>query len=115
MARSPKLTVTWKTALLLLLVSLTASCILKFQLGKADSKTITVPDDYSTITDAISNAEEGDTIFVKKGNYDGPLNQTLVIDKSISLVAEDVNSTKMSLHPPFGADEHFYLHLYGLC
>jgi nitrous oxidase accessory protein NosD len=89
MALSPKLAVNKKAALVLLLVSLMAG-----------PKTITVPDDYPTITDAISNAKEGDTIFVKKGNYEGPINQTLVIDKAISLVGEDANSTKMSLHPP---------------
>jgi nitrous oxidase accessory protein len=100
MALSPKLAVNKKAALVLLIISLMAPCILKIQPSKASPTTITVPDDYPTITDAISNAKEGDTIFVKKGNYDGPLNQTLVIDKSISLVGEDVNSTKMSLHPP---------------
>jgi nitrous oxidase accessory protein NosD len=100
MASSSKLTAIWKTVLLLLLVSLTASCLRKFQIGKANLKTVTVPDDYPTIADAVGNAEESDTIFVKKGNYEGPLNQTLIIDKSIHLVGEDINSTKMSLHPP---------------
>jgi nitrous oxidase accessory protein len=99
MALSPKLAVNKKAVLVLLIISLLAPCILNVQSGKAGPKKITVPDDYPTITDAISNANDGDTIFVKKGNYEGPINQTLVIDKAISLVGEDVNSTKISLHP----------------
>lgn len=36
---------------------------------KAASKTITVPNDYSTISEAIGNATNGDTIIVKNGVY----------------------------------------------
>jgi hypothetical protein len=100
MALSPKLVVNRKAALMLLLISLLAPCMLKIQPGRADSKTLVVPDDYPTIIEAITNSKEGDTIFVKKGNYEGPLNQTVVIEKSISIMGEDANSTKMSLHPP---------------
>lgn len=59
------------------------------QAVKATSKTITVPDDYPTIQEAINNASEGDTIFVRAGNY----NEHLTIDKSISLIGEDENTT----------------------
>ena len=39
-------------------------------LVKADSRTtITVPDDFPTITAAIANASNGDTILVKNGTY----------------------------------------------
>ena len=56
---------------------------------RADSKTITVPDDYLSIQDAIDNAVDGDTIYVKKGTYvENP-----VIDKSVSLVGEDRDAT----------------------
>ncbi len=68
MALPSRLNAKKKATLVLLIISLAASCTLKFQLGKADSKTITVPDDYPTIVDAISKAKEGDTIFVKNGN-----------------------------------------------
>jgi parallel beta-helix repeat protein len=57
--------------------------------AKSTSRTITVPDDYPTIESAITNANEGDTIFVKKGVYvENP-----VVNKSISLVGEDRDST----------------------
>jgi parallel beta-helix repeat protein len=52
---------------------------------KAESKTITVPDDYPTIQAALNNAVDGDTIFVKKGVYvENP-----IVNKSVSLVGED--------------------------
>lgn len=54
-----------------------------------NSKTITVPDDYSTIQAAINNAANGDTIYIKKGVYvENP-----VVNRSISLVGEDREST----------------------
>jgi len=68
---------------------------------KAETTTIIVPDDYPTITDAIGNATEGDTIFVKKGTYECPINQTLVIDKTISLIGEDAKNTIINLYPPY--------------
>jgi nitrous oxidase accessory protein len=67
---------------------------------KAEPKTITVPDDYPTIADAIGNTTDGDTILVKKGIHDGPINQTLQISKAISLKGESTNDTKILLHPP---------------
>ena len=48
------------------------------------TKTIVVPDNYSTINAAIGNATQGDTIFVKNGEYfENP-----VVNKSLTLVAE---------------------------
>jgi nitrous oxidase accessory protein len=64
---------------------------------KAGPKTVVVPDDCSTIQEAIDNADEGDTIFVKKGTYEGPINETLLIDKTISLIGEE--TTILNLHP----------------
>ncbi len=57
---------------------------------EAQSGTIVVPDDYSSIFDDVGNASIGDTIYVKSGNYIEP---TIVIYKSISLIGEDANST----------------------
>jgi hypothetical protein len=69
--------------------------------AKADSKAIVVPDDYSTIKEAINAAKESDTIFVKKGTYEGPANQTLVIGKSISIIGESTEKTIIKLQPAY--------------
>ena len=68
---------------------------------KAEAQKIVVPDDYQTITDAIGNASTGDTIFVKKGTYEVPINQSLVIDKTISLIGEDAENTIINLRPAY--------------
>ncbi len=59
------------------------------EITKADSKTITVPNDYPTIQQAINNALAGDTVYVKSGMY----NESLTITKSLSLVGENKDST----------------------
>lgn len=75
--------------LLLALVFLTASGSIAPLPASAASKTIVVPDDYVSIQDAIGNASEGDTVYVRKGVYvENP-----VINKSISLVGEDWAAT----------------------
>ena len=86
-------------AILLVLVFLIASLLVMPLSVKADSKNIVVPDDYSSIEAAIENAAEGDTIFIKKGDYDGPIDQTVVINKTISLIGEEAENTKINLHP----------------
>ncbi len=76
-------------ALLVILLSLTASCLIATRLASAEAKTIVVPDDYPTIAAAIGNASQGDTVFVKKGTY----NEKLVIDKALKLQGEDKANT----------------------
>jgi parallel beta-helix repeat protein len=51
--------------------------------------TITVPDDYPTIQEAINNASDGSTIFVRAGTYP----EHLTINKPLSLIGEDRNRT----------------------
>jgi parallel beta-helix repeat protein len=77
------------STLLLILVLLIASSIATFLPVNAESKTITVPDNYPTIQAAIGNASAGDTIFVRKGTY----NENIVIDKPLSLTGEDSQET----------------------
>ncbi|MEI6243362.1 MAG: hypothetical protein WCP39_08200, partial [Chlamydiota bacterium] len=67
---------------------------------RADSKTIFVPDDYQTISEAIDNAANGDSIHIRSGIYAAPINSTLLIRKSISLSGEGAESTKIMLTPP---------------
>jgi parallel beta-helix repeat protein len=55
----------------------------------ASPSTIEVPKDYSTIQGAINHANPGDTIFVHSGTY----HENVVINKSVSLVGENRDST----------------------
>ena len=86
-----------RATLLLLVINCILVAIPDVNITMAESKTIIVPDDFATIQGAIDNANEGDTIFVKKGTYEGPINETLIIDKTISLIGEE--STILNLHP----------------
>jgi len=86
-----------KFTLLLVLVLLTALCVIVPLPVEAVSKTIVVPDDYLTIGDAVSAAAEGDLIFVKQGSYH---EQTLMINKTISLKGESAEGTVLIFHPP---------------
>lgn len=88
-------------ALVLVALFLTSLVVLPPATVKAQSKTITVPDDYSNISDAIANANSGDTIFVRAGTYEGPINQTVRIDKPLSLVGESSESTIINLYPAY--------------
>jgi parallel beta-helix repeat protein len=55
---------------------------LAFQIQPVKAGTITVPDDYPTIQQAINNASEGDTIYVHSGHYA----EDVVVDKPVSLI-----------------------------
>ena len=85
-------------SLLLILISL-AVATPEGRVIEAESRPLVVPDDYPTIEAAIGNATDGDTIFVKKGTYEGPINQTLMINKTISLIGEDPIETVLNMHP----------------
>jgi parallel beta-helix repeat protein len=67
----------------------------------AKTRTIVVPDDYPTITSAIENVRDGDTVLIKNGTYDGPVNQTVVVNKNISIIGENVNGTIIKLYPAY--------------
>jgi len=82
--------------ILLLILSFVLVSLPPIGVVKAEPKTIVVPDDYQTIQKAIDNATEGDTVFVKSGTY---YNQTLVINKSLSLVGEDQKTTILRGRP----------------
>jgi nitrous oxidase accessory protein NosD len=88
-------------ALTLVLISLTALCIITVQSIKAKPRTIIIPDDYPTITAAIGNATDGDIVFMRSGTYEGPINQTLMINKTLSLIGEGAELTIINLHPQY--------------
>ncbi len=56
---------------------------------KTAPTTITVPNDYSTIQEAINNANEGDTIFVRNEIY----HEHVIVNKTVSLIGENKNTT----------------------
>jgi parallel beta-helix repeat protein len=66
---------------------------------KAEPTTIIVPDDYSTIQEAINNANPGDTVSVKAGLY----HEQVVLRKPLSLVGENAASTIIEGGETFGA------------
>jgi parallel beta-helix repeat protein len=59
------------------------------RLARTESATIVVPDDFLTIQEAINNAVEVDTIFVKAGTY----YEHVVVNKTVSLVGENCSTT----------------------
>jgi hypothetical protein len=92
--------------MLLVFILLTSSYILTFLPVQAEPKNIVVPEDYPTISSAIGNATTGDTILVKKGTYE---EKTLEINKTLSIIGEDVNNTKIILDPPWVPTGGFHL------
>jgi len=73
-----------------ILVSLVALSMTTVLSTRAASRTITVPDNYSTISAALRYASSGDTVYVKKGTY---AESTLVISRAVTLMGEDAEST----------------------
>jgi len=55
-------------------------------LGKSVPQTITVPDDYATIGQALAAASSGDTIFVKNGTY---AESGLQVNKTLHLIGQN--------------------------
>jgi hypothetical protein len=86
-----------KVTLLLVLI-IAASSIVIVLPAKGEAKTIIVPDNYPTIAAAVGNATDGDTILVKTGTYE---EKTLEINKTLSLIGEGADSTKISFDPPY--------------
>ena len=84
--------------LMLIILSVVLVAISEVSITNAESRTIVVPDDYASIQEAIDNAADGDTIFVKEGMY----HENVVVNKSLSLVGENVDTTIIDGNPPEG-------------
>lgn len=65
------------------------SLIPSFRIQMAKAATIVVPDNYPTIQDAVYAATDGDSIYVRSGVY----YESLVVNKSVSLMGENKYST----------------------
>lgn len=57
--------------------------------AEAEPATITVPNDFLTIQEAINNATSGDTIMVLSGTY----HENIIANKTVSLVGENSSTT----------------------
>jgi nitrous oxidase accessory protein NosD len=75
--------------LTVLVLALSVLLTVGVQPAKSSTKTIVVPDDCPTIQAAIDNANAGDTVWVKSGNY----HQNVTIDKQLSLIGENSETT----------------------
>jgi nitrous oxidase accessory protein NosD len=73
------------------LLTILALCtvVLAFDTRQVRGATIIVPDDYPTIQEAINQANDGDTVFVKNGTY----LENVVVNRSISLIGENPETT----------------------
>ncbi len=89
-----------KSIAIMLVLILTTLSTITFLPVKAEAKTITVPEDYPSIQEAVNSATDGDTIYVKAGNYSCAKNQTLTIDKAITLTGENAQNTIINIDPP---------------
>jgi len=57
--------------------------------SSSNSEAITVPDDYATISLAVSASSEGDTILVKEGTYV----ESVTVDKTLTIKGENKETT----------------------
>jgi nitrous oxidase accessory protein len=88
---------------LAVILALIVSVMMGVQSAKSSPATIVVPDDYSTIHEAVNNAVDGDTVFVKNGIYPVDENSTILISKTLSLIGEDPANTVI-----LGASSTYY-------
>ena len=81
------------TAIFVLLVILVMVQISAFSssatLASSAPRTLTVPDNYPSISAAISSASEGDTVYVKSGTY----HENPIVNKALTVQGEDPSST----------------------
>jgi nitrous oxidase accessory protein len=100
--------VSWKKAVPILIISILIVSVAMSQLLNEEatsSRTIIVPDDYPTVQGAIDNAESGDTVLVRSGVY----NQSINVNKSISLIGQDAKTTVLTVPTIYGADYGYIL------
>jgi len=72
--------------ILAMIITLEGTLTLVFNIPSAKAKTIIVPDNYSTIQQAVDAAVDGDVIQVRAGTY---TENIMISEKSISLIGID--------------------------
>jgi nitrous oxidase accessory protein len=77
----------------IVMILILTAVLFTFPKVEAETETIVVPKDYSTIQEAVSNAAGGDTVLVKNGIYAVDKKTTIVISKTLSLIGEDPENT----------------------
>jgi hypothetical protein len=92
----------------LLILLLISSCSTLLSVNAAPPETLFVPDDYTSIAEAVSHATSGDTIYVKSGTY---TEYQLSISKSIRLIGEGSQSTTLNLQSNRNVGEPLYWYL----
>ena len=89
-----------RNILALLLIAFLAVILLPPATVGAQTRTLTVPDQYPTIQAAIDNASPGDTVYVRNGTY---AVGEIGINKPLSLIGENANTTIINQQPlPYG-------------
>ena len=83
---------------MLVLLLLLSVVLFTFPKIEAEARIIVVPEDYGSIQEAIFHAVDGDRVYVKAGTY----HENLVINKSLSLIGENVDTTIVDGNPPEG-------------
>lgn len=78
-----------KTITVLLVLVLAASLVVLAAPASADPATITVPDDYPTIQQAIDAATDYDTVYVRSGTY----YENVIISRPLTLQGEAKDTT----------------------
>jgi parallel beta-helix repeat protein len=77
------------SGLVLILLAVSILSLYRIQVVGTNPTTITVPDDYPTIQEALNSASEGDSIFVRNGTY----HENVVVNKPVSLIGENKETT----------------------
>ncbi|MGD6933617.1 MAG: right-handed parallel beta-helix repeat-containing protein [Candidatus Bathyarchaeia archaeon] len=88
----------WNKGCAIIIIAIQLACLAAVlpAATMASSSTLVVPDDFSTLTAAVANASDGDTILVKNGVY---YEQTLIIDKPLKIISETSHKAILYFNP----------------